>query len=718
MSADIDPWSLDAIVSEAEEVAFKEQQEAEQRAKNEAADKKKAEEQAARQAKAKMQAEEEAKIKAEIDALTAQEERLYDVQNRLQDAKGSERKELKAELIKVDKVCKKLRGDLSKEARKRYAQQAVPPPEVGDVDDASKDAEMEEAMEAEMAAEKARIAKEKREAEEKATYEAIKRKQKEEQEKRLKEEQERAERQNQKGQFSLLDEEDPNRPQTKDSEYTEADIVDDYLSSALRLEKTGPPTRIEEEPEDEFANDPEMQTLRNYVKRKDAAEAKGETFGHFGQMRKPKKEPEKEPVTFCEKFLACYCCKCCKKPAQRLVKWKPFNHFILVLILLNCVFLALAEPDKDDDEGRNLICGYADMLFTVLFTFEMVIKWTANGLSKYFNDGWNILDFVCVMVGLMGFVPGAALGNFSGLRSVRALRPLRTLNAVPGIRMLVSTIFNASVLLRDVLLLIFFLLFLFSIIALQFFVGKLRSVCMSEETGSAWQGSNQLPQTCGDCETGYKCQETVVNPGYGYLNFDNAGSSMLSIFVVMSQDGWVDMMYKIMDVTADFSFLYFILIILFLCIISLNLIAAILASRFSLLRMDHEQELEMERQLAMQEADDEKPDLQDAILRAKDLVASQDGEVVIDNRNCCSKLRGCMHRIVTQTWFVNMSGILILLYCLMLCLKHADQSDLFDNILKFGDMGFSVVFLVELILKLIGYEWKEYFSSGFIYLMQ
>ena len=39
--------------------------------------------------------------------------------------------------------------------------------------------------------------------------------------------------------------------------------------------------------------------------------------------------------------------------------------------------------------------------------------------------------------------------------------------------------------------------------------------------------------------------------------------------------------------------------------------------------------------------------------------------------------------------------------------------NIYGNILKFGDMGFSVVFLVELILKLIGYEWKEYFSSGF-----
>ena len=175
------------------------------------------------------------------------------------------------------------------------------------------------------------------------------------------------------------------------------------------------------------------------------------------------------------------------------------------------------------------------------------------------------------------------------------------------------------------------------------------------------------------------------------------------------------MMYKIMDVTADFSFLYFILIILFLCIISLNLIAAILASRFGLLRMDHEQQLEMERQLAMQDGEDDRPDLQDAILKAKEMVAAQGGDApkLVDERGCLSKFRGCMHSLVTKDWFVNTSGILILLYCLMLCLKHANQSDLFDSILKFGDMGFSVVFLIELIFKLIGYEWKVYFANGF-----
>ena len=90
------------------------------------------------------------------------------------------------------------------------------------------------------------------------------------------------------------------------------------------------------------------------------------------------------------------------------------------------------------------------------------------------KDPWNILDFSCVVVGYLSMLPGSAVGGFSGLRSLRALRPLRTLNAFPSIKNLVATIFSSGKLLGNVCLLIFFLIFLFAIVGLQFFEGKLR----------------------------------------------------------------------------------------------------------------------------------------------------------------------------------------------------------------------------------------------------
>ena len=72
-----DPWSLDAIVAEAEDLAYKEQAEAEAKAKSEAEAKKKAAELEAREAKERAKLEHEAKIQAEVDVVLNIEAQLY-----------------------------------------------------------------------------------------------------------------------------------------------------------------------------------------------------------------------------------------------------------------------------------------------------------------------------------------------------------------------------------------------------------------------------------------------------------------------------------------------------------------------------------------------------------------------------------------------------------------------------------------------------------------
>lgn len=48
--------------------------------------------------------------------------------------------------------------------------------------------------------------------------------------------------------------------------------------------------------------------------------------------------------------------------------------------------------------------------FTAFFTLECVIKVMAMGFygpGSYLDDGWNRLDFMIVVFGLVDFVPGA-----------------------------------------------------------------------------------------------------------------------------------------------------------------------------------------------------------------------------------------------------------------------------------------------------------------------
>ncbi len=71
------------------------------------------------------------------------------------------------------------------------------------------------------------------------------------------------------------------------------------------------------------------------------------------------------------------------------------------------------------------------VLYLPLTAFLAVfLKWYAWGFSNYCRDAWNWLDFVCVAIGYVGFIPASAMGNFGDLRSLRALRPLRAISSV------------------------------------------------------------------------------------------------------------------------------------------------------------------------------------------------------------------------------------------------------------------------------------------------
>jgi len=111
-----------------------------------------------------------------------------------------------------------------------------------------------------------------------------------------------------------------------------------------------------------------------------------------------------------------------------------FDNLILLAILANCIFMALDPVDWLDQ---------VEVYFLTLFTLEMSLKVVALGFAfhkgSYLRDLWNWLDFTVVMTGWVSIImltlPGSAdLGFLSTLRAVRVLRPLRTINRVPGMK--------------------------------------------------------------------------------------------------------------------------------------------------------------------------------------------------------------------------------------------------------------------------------------------
>lgn len=63
-------------------------------------------------------------------------------------------------------------------------------------------------------------------------------------------------------------------------------------------------------------------------------------------------------------------------------------------------FQALEDVHLQQRPILQDVLYYMDRIFTVIFFFEMLIKWLALGFKKYFTNAWCWLDFIIVMVSL------------------------------------------------------------------------------------------------------------------------------------------------------------------------------------------------------------------------------------------------------------------------------------------------------------------------------
>ena len=57
-----------------------------------------------------------------------------------------------------------------------------------------------------------------------------------------------------------------------------------------------------------------------------------------------------------------------------------FEAAIIAAIVLNCTFLAMADPTRASNEGRNKLVNDSEIPLSVLFILEAVIKVMAMGL--------------------------------------------------------------------------------------------------------------------------------------------------------------------------------------------------------------------------------------------------------------------------------------------------------------------------------------------------
>ncbi|XP_033624024.1 sodium channel protein type 10 subunit alpha isoform X3 [Fukomys damarensis] len=267
-----------------------------------------------------------------------------------------------------------------------------------------------------------------------------------------------------------------------------------------------------------------------------------------------------------------------------------FTSFITCTIVANCVCMTQGDlPEK------------IEYVFTVIYTFEALIKILARGFClnefTYLRDPWNWLDFSVITLAYMG--TATELKGFSGLRTFRVLRALKTVSVIPGLKVIVGALIHSVRKLTDVTILTVFCLSVFALVGLQLFKGNLKNKCVRNST-TALQATNCSSRTyeyaikpgtsdpllCGNgtgaglCPDGYICLKTCDNPDFNYTSFDSFAWAFLSLFRLMTQDSWERLYQQTLRASGKIYMVFFVIVIFLGSFYLVNLILAVVTMAY------------------------------------------------------------------------------------------------------------------------------------------
>ncbi|CAN0379712.1 unnamed protein product [Lampetra planeri] len=454
---------------------------------------------------------------------------------------------------------------------------------------------------------------------------------------------------------------------------------------------------------------------------------------------------------------------------------------ILTTIIANCIVLALEQhlPDEDKTPLSKKL-EETEPYFIAIFCFEAGIKILALGFllhkGSYLRNGWNVMDFVVVVTGLL-----ANMGSYYDLRTLRAvrvLRPLKLVSGIPSLQVVLKSIMKAMIPLLQIELLLFFAILMFAIIGMEFYMGKLHSTCYNNVTES-WEDD----RLCGvrPCPNNLVCQSGWIGPNFGITKFDNILFAILTVFQCITMEGWTDLLYYTNDVYGSkWNWLYFVPLIIIGSFFMLNLVLGVLSGEFAkerervenrraFLKLRRQQQIERELNgymewickaeevmLAEEDRNAEEKSAFDVLRRAtlrksrNDLIHAEEGGLAAEKQQQTpsvaepgqthssrsfvrpgvaagaaaassssyfqrkeKRLRFCIRRMVKSQAFYWTVLCLVALNTLCVAMVHYKQPKELTEVLSYMEFVFLGLFLLEMMLKMYGLGMQNYFHSSF-----
>ncbi|XP_026846114.1 sodium channel protein para isoform X48 [Drosophila persimilis] len=150
-----------------------------------------------------------------------------------------------------------------------------------------------------------------------------------------------------------------------------------------------------------------------------------------------------------------------------LIVFDPFVElFITLCIVVNTMFMAMDHHDMNKEMERILKSG--NYFFTATFAIEATMKLCAMSPKYYFQEGWNIFDFIIVALSLLELGLEGVQG-LSVLRSFRLLRVFKLAKSWPTLNLLISIMGRTMGALGNLTFVLCIIIFIFAVMGMQLF---------------------------------------------------------------------------------------------------------------------------------------------------------------------------------------------------------------------------------------------------------
>ena len=231
---------------------------------------------------------------------------------------------------------------------------------------------------------------------------------------------------------------------------------------------------------------------------------------------------------------------------QRLVEAPAFEFTIIAIIILNGALLGLGtSPALSERYGELIRIG--SQIALVIFIVEALLKMVSASprVAGYFKDGWNIFDFLVIVFALI-----PATGQFAMIaRLARLLRVLRLISTIRDLRLIVAALVRSIPSVGHVMMLMSIIVYIYAIMGYHLF-------------------HENDPE-----------------------NWGNLSISLLTLFNIITLEGWTEVMYAAMEV-HPLAWLYFVSFVIVGTFVVINLFIAIIINNLDEAKLERLREIE------------------------------------------------------------------------------------------------------------------------------